>query len=192
MTVADPNRVIFAGENHFIRLSTVDTDDYASVASFWRITLCAAGPGHALFVKSELTGGKWRIYSDNVATARWLQSTVQGMLVSDLRDSSIPVTDAGFAKSGDPRSLYSERVSTVNGEILLTWNDFGEALLLHTTPNSQPGRPYGMCSLFVPALGARLSLDGYDAAGRPWARQREGRPFSTCALAFSESWTEAR
>ena len=25
-----------------------------------------------------------------------------------------------------------------------------------------------------------------------WAREREGRPFSTCALAFSESWTEKR
>ena len=30
------------------------------------------------------------------------------------------------------------------------------------------------------------------AKGQPWAREREGQPFSTCALAFSESWTEAR
>jgi len=28
--------------------------------------------------------------------------------------------------------------------------------------------------------------------GQPWPREREGKPFSTCALAFSESWTEAR
>jgi hypothetical protein len=28
---------------------------------------------------------------------------------------------------------------------------------------------------------------GPQAVGRPWPREREGRPFSTCALAFSES-----
>jgi hypothetical protein len=46
--------------------------------------------------------------------------------------------------------------------------------------------------VLVPALGARLSRNGVEAAGRPWRREREGRPFSTCALAFSESWTETR
>jgi hypothetical protein len=49
-----------------------------------------------------------------------------------------------------------------------------------------------VCTLLIPALGARLSRNGVDAAGHPWPREREGRPFSTCALAFSESWTEAR
>ena len=37
-----------------------------------------------------------------------------------------------------------------------------------------------------------VRLNGVEAKGRPWPRDREGRPFSTCALAFSESWTEAR
>jgi len=46
--------------------------------------------------------------------------------------------------------------------------------------------------VLVPALGARLTVDGVQARGLPWKREREGRPFSTCALAFSESWTEAR
>jgi hypothetical protein len=43
----------------------------------------------------------------------------------------------------------------------------------------------------VPALGARLVRNGVQAAGRALPREREGRRFSTCALAFSESWTEA-
>ena len=41
---ADPNRVIFTGENHFIRLSETDTDEYTSVVSFWRIVLCPDEP----------------------------------------------------------------------------------------------------------------------------------------------------
>jgi len=46
--------------------------------------------------------------------------------------------------------------------------------------------------VLIPALGTRLTMNGQQARGKSWARQREGRPFSTSALAFSESWTEAR
>ena len=192
MSTADPNRLILTGENPFIRLSDTDSDAYTTNASFWRIILCPAGPGHVLYLKSELTENRWRIYSDNIAMARWLQSTVQGMLNAETADPKIPVLDACFTKEGDPAYFWTERVVTRDEEITLTWHQIGEPLLIHTQPNADPGRPYGVCTVLVPALGARLTRNGTDAAGRPWPREREGRPFSTCALAFSESWTEAR
>jgi hypothetical protein len=192
MSVADANHVVLTGENPFIRLSERDGDPNKTDASFWRIIFCPAGPGHVLYLKSELTDNRWRIYSDNIAMARWLQSTVQGMLNAELADTAIPVIDAGFSKSGDVRDFWTERVATRNEEIILTWYRICEPLLIHTQPNAAPDRPYGVCTVLIPALGARLSRNGVEAAGRPWPRQREGRPFSTCALAFSESWTEAR
>lgn len=192
MSTADPNRVILTGENPFIRLSESDGGDPTTNASFWRIVFCPAGPGHVLYLKSELTDNCWQIYSDNLAMARWLQSTVQGMLNPETADASIPVLEAQFSRSGDPRYFWTERVVSRDEEITLTWYEIGEPMLIHTQPNAQPERPYGVCTLLVPALGARLSRNGIQAAGRPWPREREGRPFSTCALAFSESWTEAR
>jgi hypothetical protein len=42
----------------------------------------------------------------------------------------------------------------------LTWYEMGEPLLVHTQPNAIPGRPYGMCTVLVPALGARLTRNG--------------------------------
>lgn len=192
MSVADPNNVILTGENPFIRLSVKDGDPNTTDASFWRILFCPAGPGHVLYLKSELTENRWRIYADNIAMARWLQSTVQGMLNAELKDATIPVFDAEFSKSGDPRYFWTERVVARDEEVALTWHDIGEPLLIHTQPNATPDRPYGVCTVLVPALAARLSRNGAQAKGRPWAREREQRPFSTCALAFSESWTEAR
>jgi hypothetical protein len=189
---ADPNNTILTGENPFIRLSATDGAPVSTNASFWRIILCPAGPGHVLYVKSELTSDRWRIYSDNIAMARWLQSTVQGMLNEELKDQSIPVIEAEFSKSGDPRYFWTERVSSWDEEISLTWHNIGEPLLIHTQPNADPARPYGVCTLLIPALGARLTVNGAQAVGQAWPREREGRPFSTCALAFSESWTEAR
>jgi hypothetical protein len=192
MSSADSNRVILTGENPFLRLSVTDSDTYSTNASFWRILFCPAGPGHVLYLKSELTENRWRIYADNIAMARWLQATVQGMLNAELKDSSIPVVDAEFSKEGDPAYFWTERIMAWEEEITLTWHALGDPLLIHTQPNQDPARPYGVCTVLVPALSARLSRNGVDAEGTPWPRQREGRPFSTCALAFSESWTEQR
>ncbi len=189
MSVADPNKLILTGENPFIRLSETNDGPQTTNASFWRIILSPAGPGHVLYIKSELTNDRWRIYSDNIAMARWLQSTVQGMLNAELADEAIPVIDAEFSKSGDARDFWTERLETLDEEITLTWYSIGDPLLIHTQPNTD--RPYGVCTVLIPALGARLSRNGVQAVGRAWAREREGRPFSTCALAFSESWTAA-
>lgn len=188
---ADPNKIILTGENPFIRLSSTGAEPFTTNASFWRIITCPAGPGHVLYLKSELTDNQWRIYSDNIAMARWLQQTVQGMLNPETADTSIPVRDAIFNRTGDPRYFWTETAVSDDGEVSLTWYDIGEPLLIHTNPG-EGGRQYGVCTLLVPSLGARLTVDGAHAAGKPVPIDREGRPFSTCALAFSESWTEAR
>ena len=136
MTTADSNRVILTGENPFIRLSAKDGEPLTTNASFWRIILCPAGPGHVLYLKSELTEDRWRIYSDNIAMARWLQSTVQGMLNNELEDLLIPVTEAEFSKSGDPHYFWTERVVAPGEDVTLTWYEIGEPLLIHTQPNT--------------------------------------------------------
>ncbi len=192
MSIADPHKTIMTGENPFIRLSAKDGDPNSTDASFWRVILSPAGAGHVLYVKSELTDNKLRIYSDNIAMARWLQQTIQGMLNADTADTSVPVIDAEFSKSGDVRSYWTERLITHNEEVALTWYNIGEPLMIHSAPNQVPGRKYGVNTVLIPALGARLTINGDQAIGLPWKREREGRPFSTCALAFSESWTEPR
>lgn len=192
MSTTDPNRLILTGENPFIRLCVTDSDDYTTNASFWRIILSPQGPGHVLYLKSDLTENRWRIYSDNIAMARWLQSTVQGMLNSETADAAIPVTEAEFSKTGDPAYFWTERIVARDEEIVLTWYEIGDPLLIHTQPDAEPERPYGVCTVLIPALAARLCRNGVQAAGRAWPRERDGSPFSTCALAFSESWTEKR
>jgi len=190
---ADPNRVLCCGENPFIRLSATDGGPETTVASFWRNVLSPAGPGHVLYLKSELTGGQWRIWSDNIAMTRWLQNTIQGVLNPELADLSIPVEEADFDKDGDPDRFYTEYVTGRDDALSLTWHDLGDPLMIHTSPGTGPGeRPYGVNTVLIPAAGTRLVMNGEQAAGQSWAREREGRPFSTSALAFCESWTEKR
>ena len=143
-SIADPNRVILTGENPFIRMSAKDGDPNSTDASFWRIITCPRGPGHVLYLKSELTENKWRVYTDNLAMARWLQSTVQGMLNAELADLSIPAVHAAFSKEGDARDWWTERARAPGEEIELTWHDLGDPLLIHTQPNQVPNRKYGV------------------------------------------------
>ena len=189
-TEFDPNKVLVTGENPFMRLSDSPEQLVTTNASFWRVILSPKGYGHVLFLKSELTDGIWRVYSDNIALTRWLQDTVQGVLNEDLRDTTLPVTDADFESLGDLRSFWTENISADDEEISLTWYDIGEPMLRHTQPFSQPNRPYGVSTVLIPCKGARLTLNGEHAKGQPQRRDWDGREFSSCALAFAESWTE--
>jgi hypothetical protein len=191
MSTVDANRVVLTGENSVIRLNPHDSDAFTTSATFWRLLTSPRGPGQVLYLKSELTEARWRIYADNIAMTRWLQSTVLGAINPELRDLTIPVIEARFTKSGDARDFWTERLEARREEVELTWYELGEPFLVHTQPNSVPGRPYGMCTILIPALGARLTHNGVEAEGRPWPRDREGRASSTCVLGLCESWTEA-
>ena len=192
MSTVDANRVVLTGENSVIRLNAGDNDAFTTNATFWRLLSSEGGAGHVLYMKSELTEGRWRIWSDNIQMTRWLQSTVLGAINAELRDPAIPVVEAQFGRSGNARDFWTERLEAAGEEIVMTWHGLGEPFLVHTQPNSVPGRPYGMCTVLIPALGARLTLNGREAAGRPWPRDREGRASSTCVLGLCESWTEVR
>ncbi len=111
---ADPNRVILTGENPFIRLSVKDGDPFTTNASFWRIITCPAGPGHVLYLNSELTGNRWHIYADNIAMARWLQSTVQGMLNPETADTVDPGDRCAIHQIGRP-AVFLDRAGEIAG-----------------------------------------------------------------------------
>src|SRR6516162_8345886 len=96
-----------------------------------------------------------------------------------------------FPRLEIPATSGLSTIKSHSEDISLTWFDIGEPLLIHSQPNQIPNRRYGVCTVLIPALGTRLVRNGIEAKGRSWPREREGRSFSTSALAFSESWTDA-
>ena len=185
----DPSRLLLTGENPYIRLSETDEGPTTTDASFWRILFSPGGPGHVLFLLSELTEGEPRVYTDNVQMTRWLQAEIQGSINPIFGDLEIPARDASFQSSGDLRSFWTETAKTLDENVALTWYDLGEPYMSHSFPGDHPERPHGVATVLIPANGARLTINGRFAQGRPFPRQRDARAHSTCALAFSESWT---
>lgn len=187
----DPNQVLMTGENSFIRLSPDQGKTMTDRLSHWRVLWCPAGAGHALFMKSELTDGKVRIYSDNVAVARWLQRTIETILFPEFAETSIPVIAAVFERFGDPRSSAVELIESDDDLVRMTWYDCIEPFVLNMPPGTD-GRAIGVFSTFFPARSAQLSLNGRFAEGLPWEEKRGDRPSTSAVLAWSETWVEPR
>jgi hypothetical protein len=187
----DPNEVMMTGENSFIRLSHDGGTTLASRFSHWRVLWCGAGAGHALFVQSDLTDGKVRVYSDNPAVARWLQKSIEHLLFPAFADTGLPVIGATFARSGDARSTAVETVDSATDHFRLTWWDTIEPFVLTMAPGTN-NRPIGVFSTFFPARSAQAELNGRVATGQVWGEKRGDRDSSSACLAWSESWVKPR
>src|SRR5260370_38202246 len=104
----DPNEVLMTGENSFVRLSRDNGQTILERFSHWRVLWCPAGTGHALFAKTSTFGEQARVYSDNIAVARWLQQTIETLLFPAFAAPKLPVHSATFALPGLSRSWALE------------------------------------------------------------------------------------
>lgn len=185
-TYTDPNQVRLTGENSYMRLHLEAQGPLTTRGSHWRILLSPCGPGHVLFLRSDVTDDQRRIYTDNIALARWLQDEI--MAAGEFSDQTLPVSHAVFTRSGDSRSAWTETVETPLERLTLIWYDFGEPFVIAAPPEPPPGRPLGWSSVFVPARRAQLTLNGQVALGQPFPEPRGERMSSTAGLALSETW----
>ena len=89
---------------------------------------------------------------------------------------------------GDTQSFWTETVETADEHMMLTWRDFAESFVIIVPVGSDPNRPLGWSSVFVPARSAQLTLNGRVAVGRPFPEQRDKHQSITAGLALSETW----
>ena len=185
--LVDPGEVVMTGENSFIRLSDDGGKTLVDRVSHWRVLWSPAGPGHALFIDSPLTGTGPRVYADNIGMARYLQRRIEIFLHAPFGDESLPVADAEFERTGSALATLEERIASDDGEIILAWWDLLPAFVI-TVPPGQQNRPIGVYSTFFPARGAQLSVNGEAATAKPFPQDRSGKASSSCVLAWSETW----
>ena len=170
-----------------MRLHSEGNGPMTTRASHWRVLLSPGGPGHVLFLKSDVTDDQVRIYSDNIAMTRWLQDEILG--AGEFRDQDLPVTSAVFSRVGETSSLWTEIIQSDKEKVSMTWEDLGEPFVTGVATGSNPERPLGWSAVFVPAGRAQLTLNDRVATGRAFPEQRgDGSNSSTAGLALSETW----
>ena len=188
----DPNKILLIGENSFIRLQESEGGDDTTRASHWRVLRSPGGPGHVVFLQSDVTDGEVRIYSDNIAMTRWLQSEIENVLYPAFADATIPVIDSEFSKTGDGINFWTESVDSLEESLQLTWYDIGEPFVLSAAPGVMEGNPHGVYTTLIPCSSAQLTLNGESASGSPHPEMLGSHTTSTACLAWSETWTHPR
>ncbi len=184
----DPNKILLTGENSFIRLSDPSSNQETTRASHWRVLWSPGGAGHVLFFQSYLMDNEVRIYSDNIALARWLQDEIESLLYPAFADQNMQIFDAEFTKKGDPNTFWTETIESDDDVIAMTWHDFMEPYMLVVPAGSASGRPHGVYSCFIPARKAQLTLNGDVASGNVTTDRRGEKDSSSACLAWSETW----
>ncbi len=165
-----PNRVRLTGENNYMRLHSEENGPMTTRASHWRVLLSPGGPGHVLFLKSDVTDDQVRIYSDNIAMTRWLQDEILG--AGEFRDQDLPVISAVFSRVGEASSLWTEIIQSDQEKVSTTWEDLGEPFVTGVAAGSNLERPLGWSAVFVPARRAQLTLNDRTARGGAFPEQR--------------------
>ena len=193
MNPIDPNEVRLTGENSFIKLLDKEGGTITTQVSHWRIFRSPGGPGHVIYLKSEITGGNVHIYSDNVAMARWLQGEVESALNPHFADKNIPIIDAEFARLGNQITVSTELAEAANDDVVsLTWHEIGEPFIIRIEPGGIPGANLGVYSCLIPCSSAQVSINGVAAKGSPYPEDMAGHPSSTACLAWGETWVRPR
>lgn len=188
MSLIDPHKVHLTGENSFLRLKARDDGPETTTCSHWRALFSPAGPGHALFIRSDATNGAIRIYSDNVALVRWLQPIEDVVNRKLFADPGLPVVSARFSRTGDLSAGYSEIAESAEGKVALSWRDFGEPFMIRFEPNNPFTGAWGVFSCLIPARTANLSVAGKTASGATYPEALAGHPSSMSCIAWSETW----
>jgi len=137
-----PNRVRLTGENNYMRLHSEENGPMTTRASHWRVLLSPSGPGHVLFLKSDVTDDQVRIYSDNIAMTRWLQDEIVG--AGEFRDQDLPVISAVFSRAGEASSSWTEIIQSDQEKVSMTWEDFGDPLCDRCGRGQQPKKAAGL------------------------------------------------
>ncbi len=190
MSIADPNKTIPDGREPVHPPEPQGRRSELDRCELLADHLFAGGPGHVLYLKSELT---------EAALAHLFRQHRDGALAADDRaghaampnssTTAIPCVDATFSKSGDPRYFWTETIKSYGEDIsphLVRHRRAGS--LIHTQPNQLPNRRYsGVCTRIDTGARHAPVRNGAEAKESPGRASARGSVLSTSACAFPES-----
>ena len=196
-TPVDPSQICLTGENSFIRLAPEAGAPQTTRASHWRVLWSPAGAGHTLFLKTDHPGaganadaGGTRIYSDNIALARYLQTEIETMLFPEFANPDLTVISARFSKIGVVPTFWSETVIAGSETIVLAWHDFITPYMLNNPAGGASGRTHGVYSCFFPARRAQITINDRALPGVVSPEMRGPAQSSSACIAWSETWVK--
>ena len=191
--------VVFSGENPGLTLFKAGAEDRVVAVSYWRCVYSEHGEGNALliWVDPEASGlgdiAPHAIYTDNPAMAKLVTERFNRHFggFSDLGFESIEPAHARFFQDSDSRWYHRVVCNHGSGVIELVWTDVMDYQRVSRQGYELGGTNWDLTTLICPTRKAQVIVNGDQVAGEVRTRTNaEGKPGSSCFLAFSETWSE--
>ena len=196
----NPGQVDWSGENPGITLKASPDGETTCLVSFFRVVVSPHGPGQAVFILTDPSGGPSgdavnACFTDNEPLARYLLEgfvSKFGAWQGNPNLARLPIRPAeSFTHSGDHMSAWTERVTGPEVDVTLTWRDFDAPFMVEYLKEQSARGPHEMFAPLVPGRQAEVVVNGVRGRGVPGPRDMAGKQSSTAFLAFSETWVKA-
>ncbi|MCZ7570980.1 MAG: hypothetical protein M5U01_20725 [Ardenticatenaceae bacterium] len=199
-SVVSSQTVNWTGENPYIWLYDESETEIITAASFFRVLYSRYGKGHVLFLRCDVQGDGFAApedlcvcLTDNRDLAHWLKEDIVS-LYTGFRDrpeyaTMLIIQAEHFQASGDPKEAWTESIRGGGLEIVLRWENPQEPFYAEIPPSRWP---FVLVTVLIPARSAAVTISGMRVAGRVKAMDFHGRESTSCCLAFSETWLEAK
>jgi hypothetical protein len=191
--------VVFSGENPGLTLFKAGTDQRVAAVSYWRCVYSEHGEGNAMliWVDPEASGvgelAPHAIYTDNPGVAKLVTERFTRHFdgFKDLGFENVEPTHARFFQESDSR-WYHRVVANDGGTVVeLTWADVQDYQQVLRQGYDLGGTSWDLMTVICPCNHAQVLINDRKVEGEVRTRTgNDGRPGSSCFLAFSETWVD--
>lgn len=191
--------VVFSGENPGLTLYKPGTEDRVAAVSYWRCVYSEHGEGNAMLIWVDAEGSglgdiaPHAIYTDNPAMAKLVTERFNRHFggFSDLGFENIEPTYARFFQESDSRWYHRVVCNDGSGVVELVWWDVIEHQQTLRQGFELGGTKWDLMTVICPCKEATITVNNHLVTGEVRTRTNaDGKPGSSCFLAFSETWTE--
>lgn len=195
----NPGSIEWSGENPGIYLKSETSDNYSTLALFFRIVLSPHGRGIGAIIlgEPEADDGFPNVPNLCITNNRsMMEYLIEGFVskfptfVGKLGLKGMSWHDVVTASRNNktlPYS-YSEELFSESVRIQLIWKHLQTPMAVEVGPDSSATKLHDMYAVFLEAGDAAISINDKKLNGNVADRQFFGKKMSTAFLAFSETW----
>jgi hypothetical protein len=189
--IVNPGKLLWTGQHWINYIRPFEKSKNSGMISLWYTRFCEAGEGLVAFVNIQDETNFQYICTDNERVAAYIQTWMRGR--GGLYDMDMPVINADISRKGDIRSSPAWVIETATDQIVTTWSDIQQPVILEApAPEFHKDRDV-YSSLFF-AESAQILLNDHLISGDPYItdiwQATIGGQRSSCVFALSETFIQ--
>ncbi len=191
--------VVFSGENPGLTLYKPGTEERVAAVSYWRCVYSEHGEGNAMLIWVDPDGSglgelaPHAIYTDNPGVAKLVTERFTRHFggFNELGFENIEPTHARFFQESDSRWYHRVVCNDGSGVIELVWWDVADYQQVLRQGYTLGDTSWDLMTVICPCNKADVMINNHKVEGEVRTRTGDdGRPGSSCFLAFSETWVQ--